>query len=300
MYKKKGVLMGSEEIQWHPPYVAAMNLELGEDRDKLVFIPEYTLNTGALKIDLFMENKGHGSVRNDIGKIFRRYNIVEFKSPDDMLGIDVFIKVQGYACLFKAYGEKADGRKMEEITVSLIRWTKPDKLFGYFKEHGVEVENPCKGIYYIREMVLFPTQIIVTKELDSEKHRWLCALSGQLAEQDLRGLLTSISCLEGKMEKEYADSVLEVALRANRGLAEKLRRDDNMSKTLMEIMEPVLAEVRQECMREGLKEGRREGRREGMVYAYYEMNLSTNEIAQKLQLTEEEVLEIIRKKDGQL
>lgn len=153
MYKKKGVLMGSEEIQWHPPYVAAMNLELGEDRDK---------------------------------------------------------------------------------------------LFGYFKEHGVEVENPCKGIYYIREMVLFPTQIIVTKELDSEKHRWLCALSGQLAEQDLRGLLTSISCLEGKMEKEYADSVLEVALRANRGLAEKLRRDDNMSKTLMEIMEPVLAEVRQE------------------------------------------------------
>ena len=159
--------MDSKEIQWHPPYVAAMNLELGEDRDKLVFIPEYTLNTGALKIDLFMEHKGHSCVRNDIGKIFRRYNIVEFKSPDDMLGIDVFIKAQGYACLFKAYGEKADSRKMEEISVSLIRWARPDKLFEYFKEHRAKVENPCKGIYYIREMVLFPTQIIVTKELYS-------------------------------------------------------------------------------------------------------------------------------------
>lgn len=142
---------------------------------------------------------------------------------------------------------------------------------------------------------MFPTQIIVTKELDSEKHRWLCALSGQLQEQDLRGLLTSISCLKGKMEKEYADSVLEAALKANRELAEQLRSDDTMSKTLMEIMEPVLTEVKQEYMREGIEEGRREG----MVYAYYEMNLSTNEIAKRLQLSEKEVLEIIQKKDGQ-
>ena len=105
------------------------------------------------------------------------------------------------------------------------------------------------------------------------------------------------------MEKEYADSVLEAALKANRELAEKLRSDDNMSKTLLEIMEPVLTEVKQECMREGreegLREGRREGMQEGMVYAYYEMNLSTNEIARKLQLSEKEVLKIIQKKDGQ-
>ena len=32
-------------------------------------------------------------------------------------------------------------------------------------------------------------------------------------------------------------------------------------------------------------------------YAYYEMNLDTNEIAEKMQLTEAEVLEIIRKKN---
>lgn len=307
--------MDNREIQWHPPYIAAMNLELEEDRDNLVFIPEYTLNTGTLKIDLFMENTGCDSVKNEIGEIFRRYNVIEYKSPNDMLGIDAFIKAQGYACLFKAYGERADSRKMDDITVSLIRQAKPDKLFLYFKEHGVKVENPHKGIYYIIGMVLFPTQIIVTRELDSEKHRWLCSLSGQLAEQDLRRLLTRISCLEGKMEKEYADSVLEAALKANRELAEKLRSDDNMSKTLMEIMEPVLTEVKQECMREGREEGirqgrqegirqgrqegRREGVQEGMVYAYYEMNLSTNEIARKLQLSEKEVLEIIQKKDGQ-
>lgn len=78
-----------------------------------------------------------------------------------------------------------------------------------------------------------------------------------------------------------------------------------MSKTLLEIMEPVLKEreekireqVRRESRQEGILEGRREGRQEGMVYAYYEMNMKTMEIARKLQLTEEEVLEIIKRRN---
>ncbi len=45
------------------------------------------------------------------------------------------------------------------------------------------------------------------------------------------------------------------------------------------------------------EEGRNEGIKDGMVYAYYEMNMHTNEIAKKVQLTEEEVLEIIRNKN---
>mgnify|MGYP006990207189 CR=1 FL=1 len=36
----------------------------------------------------------------------------------------------------------------------------------------------------------------------------------------------------------------------------------------------------------------------GMVYAYYDMNLDTKEIAQKMQLTEGEVTDIIRKNPG--
>lgn len=61
--------MDDKEIQWHPPYIAAMSLELEGDRNQFVFIPEYTLNTGALKIDLFIENTEENPVRNEIGKI---------------------------------------------------------------------------------------------------------------------------------------------------------------------------------------------------------------------------------------
>lgn len=53
--------------------------------------------------------------------------------------------------------------------------------------------------------------------------------------------------------------------------------------------------------KEGRKEGKREKcRKEGLVYAYYEMNLQTNEIARKVHITEAEVLDIIKRKDMQI
>lgn len=78
---------------------------------------------------------------------------------------------------------------------------------------------------------------------------------------------------------------------------------------MMELMleewniEDAIKYNREEGIEEGMKKGREEGIEEGMkkgmVYAYYEMNMNTNEIAKKMQLTEAEVIEIINKKDMQ-
>lgn len=289
-----------KEIQWHPPYVAAMNLELSSRTNNVKLEPEHTLNTGTLKIDLLVECNGSKFTGNEIEELFKQYNIMEYKNPKDTLDIDVFMKAQGYACLFKAYGEKTDSRKIEDITVSLVREAKPEKLFRYFEKHGIKVETPYTGIYYIiGNIVPFRTQIIVTKELDKAKHRWLCALSGRLKEQDLKELLSIISQLKGKMEKEYAGSVLEVVLKANMKLTNKIRSDKNMSSVLSEIMGPIVEKMIEETKQEYMQQGIEQGEKKGMVYAYYEMNLNTNEIAKKVQLTEDEVLEIIRKRNGQ-
>lgn len=313
-----------KEIQWHPPYVAAMNLELSSGTNNVKLEPEHTLNTGTLKIDLLVECDGSRFTGNEIGELFKQYNIMEYKNPNDALDIDVFMKAQGYACLFKAYGEKADSRKIENITVSLVREAKPEKLFSDFGKYGTKIEIPYPGIYYITgNIVPFKTQVIVTKELDKTKHRWLCALSGKLEEQDLKELIASIHQLKGKMEKEYASSVLEVVLKANKKLTEKIRSNKNMSSVLSEIMGPIVEKMVEERMqeymeqgmaqgieqgmqqgieqgmRQGIEQGMQQGEKKGMVYAYYEMNLNTNEIAKKVQLSEDEVLEIIRKKKGQ-
>ena len=76
---------------------------------------------------------------------------------------------------------------------------------------------------------------------------------------------------------------------------EKAIRDHNQF--IFEAKQSGREEGRKEGREEGREEGIEEGMKKGMVYAYYEMNMNTNEIAKKVQLTEAEVLEIIRKKD---
>ncbi len=135
--------MSDVKIQWHPGFVAAMNLELAENRADLIYEKEYNLNTRPLEIDLLVIKKDKDvQVSNKIGTIFRKYNILEYKSPDDSLNIDAFYKAGAYASLYKAYGETVDERKACDMTVSIIRETRPDGLFAYFKNHGIKMEQP--------------------------------------------------------------------------------------------------------------------------------------------------------------
>ncbi len=84
--------MDDTKIQWHPGFVAAMNLELAENRDDLIYEKEYNLNTKPLEIDLLVIKKDSDiQITNEIGKLFRGHNIMEYKSPDDHLDIDAFL-----------------------------------------------------------------------------------------------------------------------------------------------------------------------------------------------------------------
>lgn len=136
-----------------------------------------------------------------------------------------------------------------------MREARPDGLFQYLEEHGYSMSNPYKGIYYIEENVLFPTQIVVTKELEQESHIWLKALSERLEKEDIRNLLEGVNRLTEKMDKELADSVLEVSIGANKQVIEELIGDDTMCQPLMEIMEPVMQLRDQENIEKGLKKG---------------------------------------------
>lgn len=256
--------MQETKVQWHPGFVAAMNLEFSQNKKDLLFEKEYNLNTKPLEVDLLIIRKdGFTSISNEIGKIFRGHNLLEFKSPKDHLDIDVFYKTVAYASLYKSYGRTVDERKAEDITISLVRENKPQKLFSYFKEHGFTVSNPYQGIYYIEGQVLFPTQIIVTKELDMEKHIWLGALAEGLEKTEIKTMLENIRGLTEQEDREFADSVLEVSVRVNQQTIEEMRGDGSMSQVLMEIMEPQIRLIRQEELQRGRKEGRKEGRQEG-------------------------------------
>ena len=50
--------MSDIKIQWHPAFIAVMNLELIQNRNGLVFEKEHNLNTKPLEIDLLVIKKG--------------------------------------------------------------------------------------------------------------------------------------------------------------------------------------------------------------------------------------------------
>ncbi len=232
------------KIQWHPGFVAAINLELAGNRDDLIYEKEYNLNTKPLEIDLLIIKKdSHVCIKNEIGWLFRGHNILEFRSPKDHLDIDSFYKASAYACLYKAYGETVDERKANDITISIVRESNPDGLFHYFKDHKIPISNPYPGIYYVLNEVLFPTQIIVTRKLDGENHKWLKALSDKLKKQEMAALLKNIKSLSQKFDKELADAVLEVSVKANSQVVEELKGDEAMCQALLEIMEPEINKI---------------------------------------------------------
>lgn len=233
--------MNDTKIQWHPAFIAAMNLEMADSRDILKFDREYNLNVKPLAIDLLITKKQTDiSISNEIGRIFRGHNILEYKDPEDSLNIDVFFKVEGCACLYKSYGEMVNAIKENDVTITLVRDTKPDGLFAYFKEHGYRVSNPFSGIYYITGNIPFPAQLVISKELKPELHVWLRALSGRLEKQDLQNLLERMQKLSGKLDREYAEAVLEVAFRANIQIIKELMGDVSMSEELLEIVRPII------------------------------------------------------------
>lgn len=72
----------------HPAFVAAMGLELKQNRDDLIFEKEYNLNTKPLEIDLLVIKKAAlVQVSSEIGRLFKGHNILEYKSPEDHLDI---------------------------------------------------------------------------------------------------------------------------------------------------------------------------------------------------------------------
>lgn len=261
----------AKDIQWHPAFVSAMNLELLENRKDLVFEREYNLNTKPLEIDLLIiKKKKEVSMQNEIGYFFRKYNILEYKAPGDHLDVDSYYKAVAYGCLYKAYGDTVDERKADDITVSLLRDAKPEGMLRYLADAGTNIKNVQPGIYYLSgNKILFPTQIIVIKELQEKSHAYLRVLTQKPKKGDVNRFLELYKNLSGKAEREYAESILEVFTEANEKWIEKWKGEGGMGPALMRIMEPELQEAE--------KKGREEGIH-GTVDILQELGLSREQI----------------------
>ena len=70
-------------------------------------------------------------IHKNIGRIFRKHNIIEYKSPDDYLSIDDFYKVYVYACVYKADARAVNMIQIQDLTISLVCSKYPRKLMNH-------------------------------------------------------------------------------------------------------------------------------------------------------------------------
>ena len=242
-----------ETIAWHPGFVNAMKLELIENEKDLDYETEHLLNQQPIKIDFLVIKKSQGKViKNEIGKYFRGHNLMEYKSEEDALNIDTVYKSLAYAGLYKAYAANENGINADDITITIVRYRKPDKLFRYLNNHNYKLSENSEGIYYV-EGFDFPIQIVVLRKL-SEEHLWLTSLTTKLDDDKLIAIFSKANKLKEKNEKMYVDSVLSVVTRANSESIERLKGEDSMCKELFEIMKPEIDEVVNKAVAEAVAE----------------------------------------------
>ena len=223
----------TDATYWHPAFYAGIQIELEDDADNLVFESEHQLGKKPMEIDvLIIKKETDRPVKKNIGRIFKKYNIIEYKSPDDSLSVDDFYKVYGYTCFYKADVQYADSIPAEELSITFVSGKYPRKMIKHLtKIKKYQVTEVEKGIYYVNGD-LIPIQILVTKNLSGEENLWLKSLTNKLKATE-----TAEKLVENYMDHKDSSlhrSVIETIMRANQKI---FREVNGMSDIFMEIVQ---------------------------------------------------------------
>ena len=245
-----------EKIQWHPAFDAALQIELGEETKYLEFDSEHLLSKKPMQIDVLVKNERHVKIQKNIGRIFRQYNVVEYKSPEDDLNIDDFYKVYAYACIYKADTETVDFIPAAELTITFVCYHYPRNMLRKLEQdRKMVVEQEDIGIYYLIGDAI-PIQLVIVPKLSKEHNYWLNNLRNDLkAGSEIKNFIESYS--KNKNSKLY-QALADAVMRAN---WEKLKEGSNMCEALKELF----ADDFKESELKGRIEGRNAGKIEGRI-----------------------------------
>ena len=224
--------MEQENIQWHPAFIEAIQMELEAYGDSLEFIPEFQLTTGPLRIDCVVVKKARDVViKKNIAAMFREVNLLEYKSPDDYISVEDFYKVYGYACLYASL-EKVP---VTSLTISFVESRYPRSLLTYLKEkRGYKVEKTSPGIYTVRGDVI-PIQVIDCRRLSAGENSWLKDLCNSLGPMDWQRIFGALQQRQGKAARVKA--WLDATTKANNDSLQEAIKMSSSSLTVEQILE---------------------------------------------------------------
>ena len=273
--------MKNTKLQWHPAFSAALRITLQDELEYLEMWEEYLLSKKPLQMDILIIRKLKDvPIRKTIGRIFRKHNIIEYKSPSDSLSINDFYKVYGYACIYQSDTDRIKEIDPQELTLTFVCSRYPRNLLKHLESaRGISTEYQGGGIYYLKGDPI-PMQLLIVPELTDTENYWLQSMRTDLqAGKEIRKLMREYE--KHRKSKDYA-AVMDLITRAN---WEQMEVEKKMCDALKELF----AEELKEADRNGRTEGKRE-----MILALLKADVKIEIIKEASGLSEEQIEEIRR------
>ena len=248
-------------IQWHPAFFQAIKLELDDYRHALKFIYEYQLTGGPQRIDVVIIKKTADiPIKKNIAAIFRKENLLEYKSPDKSVSIKNFYKVYGYACQYIQLEENKD-ITISDLSLTFVESHYPQELIKHLTEQrNFMVEESHPGIYTVKGDIM-PIQLIDSRKLSAEENLWLKELDNRLNPRRLQRL-TEEAWRLGKDARiaAYIDAIMQ----ANPKSMEEAAKMSESAVTLEEVLHRIGFIAKWEANGEarGVAKGKAEGKEE--------------------------------------
>ena len=261
-------------LQWHPAFYASLQIELAEDAPMLTFENEHLLSTKPIQIDvLIIKKQPDYKVKKNIGRIFRNYNIIEYKAPGDYISIDDYYKVFAYTYLYKSLVKRTDEIPLNELTVTFVCPKYPKKLFTHLTTiRKLAISKVSNGIYYVQNDTL-PVQFLISSKLSEDENIWLKSLANNLSNKVTINKLAA-EYIHHRRDELYK-SAMNIIVRAN---YEQFEEGQNMCEALLELwkddIDAAKDEARIQGRQEGIQEGRLEGKLEGAISVCQSFGLS--------------------------
>ena len=165
--------------QWHPLFVTPLREALSEARPGQVGIQaETALSFKPLFVDVLVVKK-HPTVQltHPMASIFRRYNVFEFKSPEDYLAANDYYIGMAKTLLYKALEHKGM-LNLNEFTLTFVASKGYPrsflKMIRLREDLHLEENSPVPGIYQIYGETL-PVQVVVLDGFNKAEYAYMFA-----------------------------------------------------------------------------------------------------------------------------
>ncbi|WP_338824197.1 hypothetical protein MHOCP_23190 [Moorella humiferrea] len=265
--------------QWHPVFVTALREALADaPPDQVEIQAEVALSSRPLDVDVI--------VAHPVARVFRKFNLFEFKSPIDYLEANDFDKGLTLARLYKVI-EHPEALLLDDFTLTLVSSSHPRAMMEMLNARKLKIQAdvPVAGIYQVKGE-MFVVQVVVINELDDPEILYPFApfITGQRRKEMRATVLLLKKYLQdpsNPYRKDLAEFIVKNELilpeemeeveqimyspEERQRMKEIFNKSPIMQEWLKEWSEQARIEGLAKGRAEGLAKGRAEGAREGKI-----------------------------------